>query len=527
MAAAARQEIGGMNEVRFEASAGERGPGGAASWAAGAARGAKHENGDRGEIAGMDAGELEQAWHRITSRLKAELGEDVFGSWFVRVAPERVVDGAVFLSVPTKFLKSWISEHYRARLVAHWRRELEGIEAVELTVRVPRAAAAERPQAPACVGAEREPVQRSTAMVRAEPAAAALADEDGGLGVASPLDPRFTFDTYLVGHSNGVAHAAARQVAAGEGTPQFNPLYLHASVGRGKTHLLQAIAAGLAANGRRRVLYLTAERFMYRFVAALRSNSALSFKDLVRGIDVLLIDDMQFLQGRSIQEEFCHTLNALIDASHQVVVAADRPPAELGGLDERVRSRLAGGLVIEVGAPERDLRVSILKTRANAARERYPAFDMSPAVIEHLAEQVTTNGRDLDGIFNRILAHNQFGGTAVTVELAERTVRELLRGAEPKKPRIEDIQRMVAKHFNVSKADLLSNRRTRSIVRPRQIAMYMAKMMTPRSLPEIGRRFGGRDHTTVLHAVRKVESLMAEDPTLAQDIEILMRQLEE
>ena len=345
----------------------------------------------------------------------------------------------------------------------------------------------------------------------------------------SPLDPRLTFETFVVGRSNTLAHAAAKQVAqARRGDPvMFNPLYIHAGVGLGKTHLLQAIAWAGNASAERKVLYLTAEKFMYGFVSALRAQTALAFKEALRGIDVLVIDDLQFLQGKSTQAEFCHTLNALIDAGRQVVIAADRPPTDLESLDERVRSRLAGGLVVEMGSLGEELRLEILKRRVAAARQHHPGFDVPAPVLAFIAKSVTHNGRDLEGALNRLLAHSKLTGQPVTMEMAEREVRDLIRPQEPKRVKIEDIQRIVARQYNVSRADLLSSRRTANVVRPRQVAMYLAKTLTLRSLPEIGRRFGGRDHTTVLHAVRKIEGLVGNDTALAEEIEVLKRQLQE
>src|SRR3712207_6355516 len=266
---------------------------------------------------------------------------------------------------------------------------------------------------------------------------------------------------------------------------------------------------------------------MYGFVAALKAQTALAFKECLRGIDILVIDDLQFLQGKSTQAEFCHTLNALIDSGRQVVVAADRPPSDLESLDDRVRSRLAGGLVVEIGPLAEDLRHDILKARIGAARQLHPGFEVPAEVLAFIAETVTHNGRDLDGALNRLLAHSKLTGQPVTMEVAEVAVRDLVRPQEPKRIKIEDIQRAVARHFNVSRSDMLSSRRTANVVRPRQIAMYLAKTLTLRSLPEIGRRFGGRDHTTVLHAVRKIEGLVDQDTVLAEEIELLKRLLQE
>ncbi len=259
----------------------------------------------------------------------------------------------------------------------------------------------------------------------------------------SPLDPRLTFDSFVVGRSNTLAHAAAKQVAIAKRSDpvMFNPLYIHAGVGLGKTHLLQAITWAGNATGERKVLYLTAEKFMYGFVSALRTQTALAFKEALRGIGVLVIDDLQFLQGKSTQAEFCHTLNALIDAGRQVVIASDRPPSDLESLDDRVRSRLAGGLVVEMGGLGEELRFEILKARVMAARAHHPSFDVPLPVLAYIAKTVTHNGRDLEGALNRLLAHNKLTGQAVTLEMAEREVRDLIRPQEPKRVKIEDIQR--------------------------------------------------------------------------------------
>jgi chromosomal replication initiator protein len=280
-------------------------------------------------------------------------------------------------------------------------------------------------------------------------------------------------------------------------------------------------------NQGRRVIYLTADRFMYGFVASLKAQTSLAFKERLRGIDLLILDDVQFIQGKQIQQEFGHTLNALIDAGRQIVVASDRPPADLESLDERVRSRLAGGLVVEVGILDEALRASILATRFEALKSIHPAFDVSPNVISYVARAITANGRDLEGAVNRLLAHATLTGSPITVETAETAIRDLVRNREPKRVKIEDIQKLVASRYNVSRSDILSERRTAAVVRPRQIAMYLSKVLTLRSLPEIGRRFGGRDHTTVLHAVRKIEKAIHEDNALNDEVELLKRMLQE
>ena len=472
----------------------------------------------------------QECWARVKDRLRSSVGDDVYNSWFARVDLEQLNSEAVHMSVPTRFLKSWIQTHYAERVLGCWQEELPNLNRIELTVRTPVRSIAPAKDTRTVTDERRGERGDTRAHDGGRTAVSAMAASAGheALG-GSPLDPRLTFETFVIGRSNTLAHAAARQVAEGRrGDPvMFNPLYIHAGVGLGKTHLLQAITFAGNALGQRKVLYLTAEKFMYGFVSALKAQTAIAFKETLRAIDVLVIDDMQFLQGKSTQAEFCHTLNALIDSGRQVVIAADRPPADLESLDDRVRSRLAGGLVVEMGSLGEELRLEILKSRVNAARLLHPSFDVPPPVLDYLARTITHNGRDLEGAINRLLAHNTLSGQAVTLEMAEREVRDLIRPQEPRRVKIEDIQRVVARQYNVSRSDLLSSRRTANVVRPRQVAMYLAKTLTLRSLPEIGRRFGGRDHTTVLHAVRKIEALVGKDTTLADEVELLKRLLQD
>lgn len=473
---------------------------------------------------------MTDVWDRVRRRLRAELGEDVYSSWFSRIALVACDGTAAQLSVPTKFLKSWIQAHYLDRIVARFADELPGFSSVVLQVRNAETAAC-RPVAARHASGASDMVNRLAvvekplaAMDKAGSDSASV--NDGGLP-ANLLERRMTFATFFTGKSNALAKAAAEKVAeSAETVPVYNPLYIHAGVGLGKTHLIQAVAHAVTFQGRR-VIYLSADGFMYGFVAALKSHNALAFKDKLRGIDVLVIDDIQFLQGKSIQQEFCHTLNALLDAGKQVIIAADRAPSDLESLEERIRSRLGGGLVVEMEPLDEDLRRSILEARIAVARMSHPTFDVAPDVIAHVARKVTANGRDLDGAVNRLLAHATLSGAPLDLEAAEVAIRDLVRNREPKKVKIEDIQKLVATHFNVSRADILSSRRTANVVRPRQIAMYLSKVLTPRSLPEIGRRFGGRDHTTVLHAVRKVDDLIGKDDGLRDDVEHLKRMLVE
>lgn len=483
--------------------------------------------------------EHQNRWERVRQRLRAELGDAVYNSWFTRLELDRVESGALHLSVPTKFLKSWVQSHYASRIKARAANEFDKIERVVIDVRSTarkpklREAAAERePDAPTLIF-EKTPAQANGAeaadvVMAPRRTMRAPARADGDALIGSPLDRRLSFSTFLVGPSNQLAYAAACRVAEARpgDTPMFNPLYAHAAVGLGKTHLLQALAHATNDN-RRRAVYLTAERFMSGFVASLNSQTSIAFKERLRAIDMLIIDDVQFLQGKSIQQEFCHTLNALIDAGRQVVVAADRPPSDLETLDERVLSRFKGGLCVDIGPLDEALRVKILSARIFAAQEANPGFHVPPEVVSYVARTIITNGRDLEGAVNRLLAHVTLNGAPLTVDTAETAIRDLVRTQEPKRVKIDDIQKLVASHYNISRADILSSRRTANVVRPRQIAMYLSKVLTLRSLPEIGRRFGGRDHTTVLHAVRKIEELVSKDKSLAEVVDLLKRILSE
>lgn len=477
-------------------------------------------------------------FERVSARLKAQVGPDVFASWFGRLKVHSVSKSVVRLSVPTTFLKSWINNRYLDLITSLFQQEDAEILKVEILVRTATRGARVGLAEDAAVA---EPVASQTKSRRPasgpQPVASAAASvaataqprvQQSGPLFGSPLDQRYTFDVFVEGTSNRVALAAARTIAeAGAGAVRFNPLFVHSSVGLGKTHLLQAIALGALASARNpRVVYLTAEYFMWRFATAIRDNDALSLKETLRNIDLLIIDDMQFLQGNSIQNEFCHLLNMLLDSAKQVVVAADRAPWELESLDPRVRSRLQGGVAIEMEAPDYEMRLEILKRRLAAAQQEDGSLDIPVDILSHVARNITASGRELEGAFNQLLFRRSFEPN-LTIERVDELLGHLVAAGEPRRVRIEDIQRVVAKHYNVSRQELVSNRRTRVIVKPRQIAMYLSKTLTPRSFPEIGRRFGGRDHTTVLHAVRKIEELISGDTKLSHEIELLKRLINE
>jgi chromosomal replication initiator protein len=466
---------------------------------------------------------IDDIWRRASERLRAALGDSVFNSWFGSLRLEEIVGGRARLSVSTRFLKSWIEGHYQEKVLAALAQEVDGLAAIEICARSMHTGAAPLAE----VRAEMRPTGREASPAD-EPARALLLPKHRPESMSkplmgSPLDRRLTFASFVGGRANQLALSLAKKLSEGQDAA-MTPLFLHASVGLGKTHLLQAIAHAAIAR-RQSVVYLTAETFMYGFVNALRSQSAIAFKEQLRNIDLLIFDDAQFLQGRVIQNEFGHVLNSLIDAGRQVVIAADRPPSELDAVDERVRSRLAGGICVEMQGFDEALRLKILEARLAAAKLLHPSLDVSREVLAFIAGAIVSNGRDLEGAINRLVAHAQLAGQPMTLAAAEVAVRDLIRPREPKRVKIEDIQKRVANHYNVSRADLLSSRRTAAVVMPRQIAMFLAKSLTLRSLPEIGRRFGGRDHTTVLHAVRKIDGLVNNNAALRDEVELLKRML--
>jgi len=453
------------------------------------------------------------AWQKVMQMMRERLGESVFQRWLAPL-PATATAANVTLNVPTRFMRDWIDQHYLDQMRALWQ-QVGGRGPLELSVtsslRPATDVEAEAPVAAAPVASV------PSAPQSAAPSAPMSFTHDG----AATLDPRFTFEHFVGGRSNELALAAARRVAE-QSSPGFNPLFLYGGVGLGKTHLMHAIAWHLRKHHpERRVVYMSAEKFMYQFVRALRFKDTVAFKDQFRSVDVLMIDDVQFISGREhTQEEFFHTFNALVDQNRQVIVSADKSPQDLDKIDERLRSRLGWGLVADIHPTSADLRLNILQSKAKQANCAVPE-----KVLEFLAYKITNNVRELEGALNRIVAHAQLVGRAITPEMTQEVLADILRASD-RRITIDEIQKRVAEHYNIRLTDMHSARRARVVARPRQVAMYLAKQLTPRSLPEIGRKFGGRDHTTVIHAVRKVEELASQDQSLRDDVELLRRMLQ-
>jgi chromosomal replication initiator protein len=459
---------------------------------------------------------LERGWIHVRQRLRTEFGDAAFKNWLKALTLVKATGEKVVLSVPTKFWRDWIAAHYGDRLVALWKAENLGLNGVEIVL-AGDSRVAERPRPETnypCAVREREE--------RSLPALAHVSDEAGGLkSLCMPPDRRFTFETFVVGRPNEFAHAAALRVAEADDIP-FNPLFLYGGVGLGKTHLMHALAWRISQRSpQRRLAFLTSEIFVNQFVKAIRSKDTMAFKDEFRTVDVLMIDDVQFLGDKhATQEELFHTFNTLVDNRRQVIISADKPPVDLQGLEERLKSRLGSGVVAEVNPTNYELRLSILQSKAERQRVQLP-----PKVLEFLAHRITSNVRELEGALTRLVFQAQVSpNQEITLETAQAMLHDLLR-ANDRVITVEEIQKRVSEHFNIKMADLLSPRRARAVARPRQVAMYLSKQLTTRSLPEIGRKFGGRDHTTIMHGVRKIEELRPADPSLNEDIDILMRSL--
>ena len=467
---------------------------------------------------------IDQQWARVRGRLREEVGEAAYRSWLKPLTLADVDEGAVRISVPTRFMRDWVLAHFADRLRALWSIENSSVRAVEIFVSSTKGAAP-KPVPDGFADRMSQQPARPSSLSSSRSSGSLTSVIDAPIDeaeIGAPLDPRFGFDNFVVGKPNELAHAAARRVAEATRVT-FNPLFLYGGVGLGKTHLMHAIAWHIRKQQpERRVLYLSAEKFMYQFIRALRYKHTMGFKEMFRSVDVLMIDDVQFISGKeSTQEEFFHTFNALVDQNRQVVISADKSPSDLEGMEERLRSRLGWGLVADIHPTTYELRLGILQAKA----ERQDAVRIPDKVLEYLAYKITSNVRELEGALNRLVAHAELVGRPVTLDSAQELLHDLLR-ANDRRVTIDEIQKKVAEHYNIKIADMHSARRSRSVARPRQVAMYLAKQLTARSLPEIGRKFGGRDHTTVMHAVRKIDELCAGDRSFAEDVELLRRMLE-
>jgi len=446
-------------------------------------------------------------WGRVQHELLQKIGKDAYKNWIEPLELIALEDGVLKFAVPTSFFGNWVSRNYGDQILNGMMSGSFDVERLDFSVAPRRALAGSK---------------KSTA--KAYTPATPVRD---GLDLpGAPLDRRSTFDSFVVGKPNELAHAASRRVAEG-GQVTFNPLFLYGGVGLGKTHLMHAIAWEIQKRQPdAKVLYLSAEQFMYRFVQSLRFKDMMGFKEIFRSVDVLMVDDVQFIAGKdSTQDEFFHTFNALIDQNKQIIISSDRAPGEISGLEDRIKSRLQWGLVVDLHPTDYELRLGILQSKTEGHMRNYPDVILADGVLEFLAHRISTNVRVLEGALNRLFAYASLIGKEVTLEVAQECLSDTLRASD-RKVTIDEIIRKVADHYNLRLSDMLSPRRARAVARPRQVAMFLSKMLTAKSLPEIGRRFGGRDHTTVIHAIRKIEELKSVDNQISEDVELLRRMLE-
>ena len=449
----------------------------------------------------LHQGGIDVSWSKITSELKKSLDKDTFQNWIKPIYFESHIDTSLTLSVPTRFLRDWIIKNYASVIKKAYMDQGHSIDKLAILVKE-----------------NNDRIIPGTEVIYED-----KDDEEDTYydDISAPLDPKFTFDNFIVGKPNELAYAAAQRVAQSE-VVSFNPLFLYGGVGLGKTHLMHAVAWNIKKrNPKKNVVYLTAEKFMYQFIKALRFKNIMSFKEQFRSVDVLMIDDVQFIIGKdNTQEEFFHTFNTLIDKKRQIIISADKSPADLDGLEDRLKSRLGWGLVADIHPLTYELRLGILQAKAEQK-----SLQLKQEVMEFLANKITNNVREMEGALNRLAVHASIQDSEISVDLVKDVLKDLLR-TNSRKITIDEIQKKVVEHYNIKLSDMHSPRRSRSVARPRQVAMYLAKSITTRSLPEIGRKFGGRDHTTVIHAIKTIEEIMVNDPNLAEDIELLTRILQ-
>ena len=452
-------------------------------------------------------------WSQLQQTLSKTVGEHNFSNWIVPLQFSNVEDGIAIFHVPTDFLGNYVSQNFGDLLLYHLSKIDAGIRRISFKVQSPSKDGSQPSNSN--YESNNPDTYRKTSSLSADSQI-----------TGAPLDVRFNFDTFVVGKPNELAHAASKRVAEG-GPVSFNPLFLYGGVGLGKTHLMHAIAWELQKKGPDlNVIYLSAEQFMYRFVQALRDRKMMDFKQLFRSFDVLMVDDVQFIAGKdSTQEEFFHTFNALVDQNKQIIISADRAPGEIKGLEDRIKSRLQCGLVVDLHPTNYELRLGILQAKVEQHRSQYPGIEIDGSVLELLALRISSNVRVLEGALTRLFAFASLVGRPITLDVAQDCLSDILRASQ-RKITVEEIQRKVSEHYNIRLSDMIGPKRMRSYARPRQVAMYLSKLLTSRSLPEIGRRFGGRDHTTVMHGVKRIEDLQIQDGQVSEDIEMLRRALE-
>ncbi len=448
---------------------------------------------------------VKDLWLLVLKKLNNEFGNEIFNSWIKNIKVQSIEDDILYFSVPTRFIRDWITSHYLDKIIFFLNAENPNIRRVKISIDNMLSANQDNQ------------VEKNTETIRYQNQSSNFNQSDDW-----PLDERFTFDKFITGPSNELAFASAKRIAQSEKF-DFNPLFLYGGVGLGKTHLMHSIAWEISTNNpSTKVLYLSAERFMFQFIKSLRQKDTMSFKQKFRSVDVLILDDIQFMVGKnSTQEEFFHTFNSLLDLNKKVILSSDRAPSDLEGFDERIKSRLSWGLVADILPASFELRYEILKKKsAELLKSNSGHHVVNDSVLIFLAKTIVSNVRELEGALNKVVTFSNIMNKKIDVELTKTVLKDLLR-SNNKRITIDEIQNKVSNYYNINTEDLISSRRLRSFARPRQVAMYLAKKLTSRSLPEIGRKFGGRDHTTVIHAVKKIDQLKSENEKFDEDVSVL------
>ena len=439
-------------------------------------------------------------WDEVEIKLKKTFGNDIYESWIKNINLKKEFNHYVILTVPTRFVRDWIVSRYADKILDVIKVFKISIQRLEFLIE--------------------EANEKSDKFSYSKKSKVTLIENS--LLNYNRFSPNNRFDNFIVGESNELAYTAARKIC-GESS-HYNPLFIYSSVGMGKTHLLNAI--GLEIGNSKKVMFISAERFMYHFIRSIKNHDMVKFKDFFIFVDIFIIDDIQFVNGKeAMQEEFFHTFNALMEKGSQIVISSDRPPSELDRIQERIRSRMSGGLVIDIQPPDLDLRIKILKSKFQEIKTNFKEnYQLDDEVFKFLASEVTSSIREMVGALNRVLAFSKINTSSPTIYECKRILKDFI-NSNNKSINIESIQNLVASHFKLNIQELLSPRRSRSLARPRQIAMYLAKQHTTNSLPDIGRKFGNRDHTTVIHAVKKIGELMKKDNEINQSVAELKKKL--
>tara|TARA_B100001245_G_C22869039_1_gene417913 strand:+ start:19 stop:1404 length:1386 start_codon:yes stop_codon:yes gene_type:complete len=443
--------------------------------------------------------ENELDWNEILKNFKKSFGTDIYESWIKNINLQKEYNHYLILTAPTRFVRDWIVSRYADKILDIIKVYKKSIQRIEFLIK--------------------ESEEKS---IKIDHKNNQISLIENSLLNYNRFNSNNSFGNFMVGQSNELAYTAARKICVQ--SSHYNPLFIYSAVGMGKTHLLNAI--GLEIESSKKVMFISAERFMYHFIRSIKNNEMVKFKDFFRNSNVFIIDDIQFVGGKeAMQEEFFHTFNSLIERGSQIVISSDRPPSSLDRIQERIKSRLSGGLVIDIQPPDLDLRVKILKSKFEEIKKNFREnCDLSDEVINFLASEITSSIREMLGALNRVLAFSKINTKSPSIYECKRILKDFI-SYNNKSINVESIQNIVASYFNLNIQEMLSPRRSRSLARPRQIAMYLAKQHTTNSLPDIGRKFSNRDHTTVIHAVKKIDELMKKDNEIRQSVSEIKKRL--